>query len=56
LLFRPCKQEDRDSGASGREIVVVLKTTKTKKWNKAASLYDKFVMRKGFRKMAKVPV
>jgi hypothetical protein len=24
LLFRPCKQEDRDNVASGREIAVAL--------------------------------
>ena len=39
--------------ASGKEIAVVLLTTKTKKQNKPASLNHKSVMRKEFRKMAK---
>lgn len=39
--------------ASGKEMAVVLSTTKTKKQNKPASLYHKSVMRKEFRKMAK---
>ncbi|CAD6237169.1 unnamed protein product [Miscanthus lutarioriparius] len=39
--------------ASGKEVAVVLSTTKTKKQNKPASLHHKSVMRKEFRKMAK---
>ncbi|KAJ1285039.1 hypothetical protein BS78_03G250200 [Paspalum vaginatum] len=39
--------------ASGKEMAVLLSTTKTKKQNKPASLYHKSVMRKDFRKMAK---
>jgi hypothetical protein len=39
--------------ASGKEMAVVLATTKTKKQNKPASLSHKSVMRKEFRKMAK---
>jgi large subunit ribosomal protein L28e len=39
--------------AIGKEMAVVLSTTKTKKQNKPASLYHKSVMRKEFRKMAK---
>jgi large subunit ribosomal protein L28e len=39
--------------ASGKEIAVVLSTTKTKKQNKPASLHHKSVMCKEFHKMAK---
>ncbi|CAD6230131.1 unnamed protein product [Miscanthus lutarioriparius] len=39
--------------ASGKEVAVVLSTTKTKKQNKPASLHHKSVMRKESRKMAK---
>ncbi|CAO1945705.1 unnamed protein product [Urochloa humidicola] len=39
--------------ASGKEMAVVLSTSKTKKQNKPASLSHKSVMRKDFRKMAK---
>lgn len=37
----------------GKDISVVLATSKTKKQNKPGSLYNRSVMKKEFRKMAK---
>ncbi|XP_072977713.1 large ribosomal subunit protein eL28y-like [Typha angustifolia] len=39
--------------SGGKDLSVVLATTKTKKQNKPSSLYHKSVMKKEFRKMAK---